>query len=319
MPGGMRSRRGAIIVMVGVMFMAIVAISAVAIDFSRLWSVKNELETSADAAALAGAIQFIGPRVKALADSFARAYASTESGHGGDGLGGVGGHREVGRQHRHLYPGAPDSTAIHVVVSRQSSGLIMNALGSPESANARQRHRLGGCAGVDHRVHQAMGGPVCSPDGSNQHVSKCPRVTGSVPAARFLGEPDADVRPGQRHSGAEQHDHCRSHLRLEARGQPRLGSGLRIVNNAWELPSGAAPEVLGRGNADLSDSGTCERCKRLPRQCCWQHMLWSVGGGPAQDRAGRHDRSHSARRSGRSMSDAARSDGQYEEHFTVIR
>jgi Flp pilus assembly protein TadG len=131
MPGGMRSRRGAIVVMVGVMFMAIMAISAIAIDFSRLWSVRNELETSADAAALAGAIQFIGTRVKAKADSFARAYAAQNLV-----MAGVDSVEQVviGKWDDNtatFTPGAPDSTAIHVVVSRQSSGLIMNAFGVP--------------------------------------------------------------------------------------------------------------------------------------------------------------------------------------------
>ena len=64
--------------MLALMFFALLTISALAIDFSRLWSFKNELQTSADAAALAGAIE-LGPgptHDPSLARSYVDRYAS---------------------------------------------------------------------------------------------------------------------------------------------------------------------------------------------------------------------------------------------------
>ena len=47
----MKARRGAVVVMLGIMMVALVSVTAVSIDFSRLWALRNELQTSADAAA----------------------------------------------------------------------------------------------------------------------------------------------------------------------------------------------------------------------------------------------------------------------------
>lgn len=125
------NRRGAIVVMVALMMVVLMAICALAIDFSRLWSLRNELQTSADAGAHAGAIQLIPPRVAADVTDSAYVYA----------------HRNYAMQDTvsvdSLIPGTWDQSsstftpggtptdAIQVVVSRQSTGLIMTLLGVP--------------------------------------------------------------------------------------------------------------------------------------------------------------------------------------------
>jgi len=50
-------RRGVFVVLFGILFMTLMGAAALAIDFSRIWAMRNELQTSADAAALAGAVQ----------------------------------------------------------------------------------------------------------------------------------------------------------------------------------------------------------------------------------------------------------------------
>lgn len=69
----MRNRRGAIVVMTGVFIVALMMMAAISVDASRIFAAKNELQTAADAAALAGAIQLLEDPGNAL-DS-ARAYA----------------------------------------------------------------------------------------------------------------------------------------------------------------------------------------------------------------------------------------------------
>jgi hypothetical protein len=117
--------------MLGIMMVAIVAISAIAIDFSRLWALRNELQTAADAAALAGVIQLIPPNNPASAASQAHTYAnrnkamqdtvrvdSIELGDWDDAA-------------RTFTPGAATTDAVHVVVGRQMTGLIMGIVGVP--------------------------------------------------------------------------------------------------------------------------------------------------------------------------------------------
>ena len=70
----MGDRRGAIVVMTGVFIIAIMVISAISVDASRIFAAKNELQTAADAAALAGAVQLLEDSSTA-ADS-ALAYAA---------------------------------------------------------------------------------------------------------------------------------------------------------------------------------------------------------------------------------------------------
>jgi hypothetical protein len=51
------NRKGVFVVLFGILFMALMAAAAVSIDFARIWAMRNELQTAADAAALAGAVQ----------------------------------------------------------------------------------------------------------------------------------------------------------------------------------------------------------------------------------------------------------------------
>jgi hypothetical protein len=125
----MKARRGAVIVMVGIMMVSLVSISAISIDFSRMWSLRNELQTSADAAALAGAIQLLPPNNAGTTIATATSWAglnpamqgsvtvdSVETGDWDDDL-------------RLFTPNAPITDAVRVVVSRQSNGLIMGLMG----------------------------------------------------------------------------------------------------------------------------------------------------------------------------------------------
>jgi Flp pilus assembly protein TadG len=54
-----RNRRGAIVVMTGVFIVALMMIAAITVDASRIFAARNELQTAADAAALAGALQLL--------------------------------------------------------------------------------------------------------------------------------------------------------------------------------------------------------------------------------------------------------------------
>jgi Flp pilus assembly protein TadG len=53
----LRARRGAIAILTVVLFLALLAIGAVVVDFSRMQVMRTQLQTAADAAALAGAVQ----------------------------------------------------------------------------------------------------------------------------------------------------------------------------------------------------------------------------------------------------------------------
>jgi len=60
----LRNRKGVFIVLFGLLFMVLMAASAMAIDMSRIWTMRNELQTAADAGALAGAVQLTPPHVR---------------------------------------------------------------------------------------------------------------------------------------------------------------------------------------------------------------------------------------------------------------
>jgi hypothetical protein len=135
-----KSRRGAVVVMLGIMIVALTSVSAISIDFSRLWSLRNELQTSADAAAHAGAVQLSPPNNAGLTDSVARAYATrnpamTRSVTVDSVV--LGDWDDVNR----VFIAPPANTvtdAVSVVVSRVSSGLIMRMLGiGPPRLKAR--------------------------------------------------------------------------------------------------------------------------------------------------------------------------------------
>jgi hypothetical protein len=72
----LKNRRGVFVVLFGILVIGLMAAAAVSIDLSRTWAFRNELQTSADAAALAGAVQLGGGTLIAgQALDSARAYA----------------------------------------------------------------------------------------------------------------------------------------------------------------------------------------------------------------------------------------------------
>ena len=136
----LKARRGAVVVMLGIMIVALVSVTAVAIDFSRLWALRNELQTSADAGAHAGAIQLLPPNNAGNTISAATAYATSnlamtrtvtvDSVILGD-------WDNIARTFTPL-PTATHTDAVSVTVSRASSGLIMALLGvGPPRLKAR--------------------------------------------------------------------------------------------------------------------------------------------------------------------------------------
>ena len=125
----MKARRGAVIVMVGIMMVTLVSISAISIDFSRLWALRNELQTAADAGAHAGAIQLQPPNNAGNTVAAATAYANVNKAMQGtvtvDSVE-LGDWDDVART---FTAGAAHTDAVRVVVSRQSTGLIMGLVG----------------------------------------------------------------------------------------------------------------------------------------------------------------------------------------------
>lgn len=66
----LRGRRGAIAILTVLLFLALMAIGAVVVDFARLEMMRNQLQTAADAAALAGAVQLTrNPKTDYLAQA----------------------------------------------------------------------------------------------------------------------------------------------------------------------------------------------------------------------------------------------------------
>ena len=55
------NRKGVFVVLFGILFMSLMGAAALSIDFARIWAMRNELQTTADAAALAGAVQIGRP------------------------------------------------------------------------------------------------------------------------------------------------------------------------------------------------------------------------------------------------------------------
>jgi Flp pilus assembly protein TadG len=127
----LKSRRGAIVVMLGIMAVTLMSISAISIDFSRLWTLRNELQTSADAAAHAGAVQLSPPNNAGATDSVVRAYGAANLAMQGtvtvDSV--IFGNWDDTTKTFTPSPPAPSVDAVSVTVSRQSTGLMMAFLG----------------------------------------------------------------------------------------------------------------------------------------------------------------------------------------------
>jgi Flp pilus assembly protein TadG len=124
-----KARRGNVAVLLAVILSGFIAVSAVSIDLTRLGSLRNELQFSADAGAHAGAIQLREPNDPMLTVDSATAYAirylamqgvvqvdSVELGGWDD-------------MTRNFHPGLTPFNAVRVVVSRRSGGLLVSHLG----------------------------------------------------------------------------------------------------------------------------------------------------------------------------------------------
>lgn len=127
----LEGRRGAVVVLLAIMMVAVLAITAIAMDFSRLWALRNELQTAADAGAHAGALQLLPPNNAAFAADSAQAYALRNHAMAGvvtvDSIQ-LGDWDDVSKTF--ATPGAT-TDAINVVVSRPATGLVMKMLGVP--------------------------------------------------------------------------------------------------------------------------------------------------------------------------------------------
>ncbi|MGH7719971.1 MAG: pilus assembly protein TadG-related protein [Gemmatimonadaceae bacterium] len=73
----LRNRKGAVAVVVAILMLAFLMIAAVAVDMSRLYALRTQMTTIADAASLAGAVELLkNPSDEGAADLRAREYAS---------------------------------------------------------------------------------------------------------------------------------------------------------------------------------------------------------------------------------------------------
>lgn len=140
-----RNRRGAFVVIAAILFLGMVGVSAIAIDFSRLWTLRNELQTSADASAMGGALQLIGARNPAQTVSAARAFAADNRAMGRvvtvDSV-------ELGTWNdatRFFTLNGTPNDAVRVVVADTMRGLLMSAFGI---AKPRLKARAVGWAGA---------------------------------------------------------------------------------------------------------------------------------------------------------------------------
>jgi len=76
--GSLRSRRGVIAIFTVLLFLAMLTIIAVVVDFSRMQFMRNQMQTAADGAALAGAVQLLRtPKTDYLAQAKTYAAANT--------------------------------------------------------------------------------------------------------------------------------------------------------------------------------------------------------------------------------------------------
>lgn len=125
-----RNRRGAFVVITAIMLISMFAVMAIAIDFSRMGSLRNELQNSADAAALAGAIQMLPGKNPASAADSLTSYATRNKAMQGavtiDSITfGVWNDATADFAPLGSYVGA---NAVYTVVSRQSTGLTMTGM-----------------------------------------------------------------------------------------------------------------------------------------------------------------------------------------------
>ena len=128
-----RNRKGVFVVLFGILFTVLMAAGAIAIDFSRIWAMRNELQTAADAAALSGAVQLNKPPKNLYfdVDTAARGIASKNLAMGApttvDSV--VWGQWQDNATPPHFNPGVVPANAVQAWVSHSTRGLIMQALG----------------------------------------------------------------------------------------------------------------------------------------------------------------------------------------------
>jgi hypothetical protein len=127
-----RERKGIFVVLFGILFVSLMAAAAISIDFARIWAMRNELQTAADAAALAGAVQLNipGKSSSSEVDSASRRFGTINSAMG---VAPVVEEVTLGRWDDFATPPAftavgPPYDAVRVVVNHATSGLIMGAL-----------------------------------------------------------------------------------------------------------------------------------------------------------------------------------------------
>src|SRR5688500_10326675 len=119
------NRRGSFVVLFGILFMTLMGAAAMAIDMSRIWTMRNELQTAAESGALAGAVQLVDPHIAAHAEDTARVFIalntamqdaitadSVQTGHWDD------------VTQTFTKDGTPKN-AVHTVVSHNTTKLIM--------------------------------------------------------------------------------------------------------------------------------------------------------------------------------------------------
>lgn len=125
----MRSRPGAMAVLLAVMVTALIAVSTISLDVNRLSSLRNELQFSADAGAHAGAIQLMEPNDPAYTADTAAAYSMRYLAMQGvvrvDSVE-LGGWDEMAQL---FMPGLTPFNAVRVVVSQRPSGLLVSHFG----------------------------------------------------------------------------------------------------------------------------------------------------------------------------------------------
>jgi len=129
-----RNRKGVFVVLFGIMFMSLMAAAAISIDFARVWSMRNELQTSSDAASLAGAVQIATtPNDTVAIKAAAVDYASRNKAMG---VAVIVDSAIVGfwkdtptPPDSNWHPRTPPWNAVRTVVRHSTNGLIMGALG----------------------------------------------------------------------------------------------------------------------------------------------------------------------------------------------
>ncbi|HEU4643171.1 MAG TPA: pilus assembly protein TadG-related protein, partial [Gemmatimonadaceae bacterium] len=129
----LRNRRGAIAIFTVLLFLALITSAAVVVDIARMQYMRNELQTAADAAALAGAVQLLRtPKTDAVAKAqlFGQSNALMNTSVTVNDTDVVYGNWD--RTARTFTPNGNDpftADAIQVTVRATSSYLIANALG----------------------------------------------------------------------------------------------------------------------------------------------------------------------------------------------